>query len=625
MVDILVVEDESIVAKDIQKRLENLGYTVSAVASTGKEALEKVADSPDLVLMDIVLRGGMDGIEAAEIIRTQFGIPVVYVTAYADEKTLDRAKITEPYGYVLKPFEDRELHTAIEIALYKHKMEKKVRESEQWLATTLKSIGEGVIATDTGGQITFMNAAAETLTGWTQKEAAGALLKDVFCIIDDKTRHVCENPFDRILKTGKIVDLDNNTVLIAKNGTESIIAGCSAPIRDGIILGTVLVFKDITEQRKMEQELLRTQKLESLGILAGGVAHDFNNILTAILGNANLARMYAAQDNVTEKLTKIEKMSLQAKDLTQQLLTFSQGEAPCKKTVSLKDVIEDSASFALRGSNVRCSFFVPDDLWLVSVNAGQISQVINNIIMNADQAMPEGGVITVRAENVIIEENVLPLNPGEYVKIAITDQGVGIPKAHLQRVFDPYFTTKQKGSGLGLSICYSIVKNHDGHITAESDLEAGTTFYIYLPASQEKEEKREKPEELLRGGGRILLMDDEESILEAAGEALQCLGYTVVSARDGKEVLEHYENALKKEPFDVVIMDLTVPGGMGGEKAIQELKKIDSSVRAIVSSGYSNDPIVAHYREYGFCGVVIKPYTVKELGEVLHKVLHDTF
>jgi len=413
------------------------------------------------------------------------------------------------------------------------------------------------------------------------------------------------------------------TTTIAPTGTISIIAGCSAPIRDGIILGTVLVFRDITEQRKMEQELLRTQKLESLGILAGGVAHDFNNILTAILGNANLARMYAAQDDVTEKLTKIEKMSLQAKDLTQQLLTFSQGEAPCKKTVSLKELIEDSASFALRGSNVRCSFSVPDDLWLVSVNAGQISQVINNIIMNADQAMPEGGVITVRAENVTVEENVLPLNPGDYVKIAITDQGVGIPKAHLQRIFDPYFTTKQKGSGLGLSICYSIVKNHDGHINAESELEAGTTFYIYLPTSQEKEEKRAEPEGLLRGGGKILLMDDEESILEADGEALQCLGYTVVSARDGKEVLEHYRKALREEPFDVVIMDLTVPGGMGGEKAIQELKKIDPSVRAIVSSGYSNDPIVAHYREYGFCGVVIKPYTIKELGEILHKVLHD--
>ncbi|MBU7029832.1 MAG: response regulator [Theionarchaea archaeon] len=623
MVSVLIVEDESIVAKDIRKRLQNLGYTVSAIASSGKEALQKAKDNPDVVLMDIVLKGDMDGIEAAEHIRTG-GIPVIYVTAYADDKTLQRAKITEPYGYILKPFEDRELHTVIEMALYKHEMEKKLRESQQWLATTLKSIGDGVVATDTRGLITFMNPVAENLTGWAQQEAVGNLLKDVFTIIDEETREGCENPFEKILEAGRIIDLSNNTILVAKDGTERIVTITGAPIRDETYntLGTVLVFNDVTEKRRIEQELLKTQKLESLSILAGGVAHDFNNILTAILGNANLAKMYAANEKVTEKLTKIERASLQAKELTQQLLTFSKGGAPTKKTTSITELIKDSTGFALRGSNVRCHFYLSDDLWPVDVDAGQISQVINNIIMNADQAMPDGGIIIVRGENVTIQEHVT-LQKGNYVKISIKDEGAGIPEKYVERIFEPYFTTKQKGSGLGLATCYSIIKNHDGLITAESELGVGTTFYMWLPASQEKREEKEEPEEVPKGEGKVLLMDDEESILEAAGEVLQYLGYTVVTARDGSEAVEQYRKVLDKEPFDVVIIDLTIPGGMGGKKTIEKLLEIDPHVKAVVSSGYSNDPIMANYGEYGFCGVVTKPYTIKELSETLHKVLHE--
>ncbi len=626
MVKIVIVEDESIVAKDIKKRLQNLGYTVSAVVSSGEEALEVAEGNPDLYLMDIVLRGGIDGITAAERLRTQFGIPVIYVTAYADEKTLGRAKMTEPYGYILKPFEDRELHTAIEMALYKHEMEKKLRESQQWLSTTLKSIGDAVIATDTEGFITFMNPVAEALTGWNQKEAVGTFLSEVFHVINEETRKRCENPFEKIMKTGKATDLANNTILVAKDGTELFIADSGAPIRDeNHILGTVLIFRDTTEKRRIEQEMLKTQKLESLSILAGGIAHDFNNILTAILSNANLARMYAEDERVTEKLTKIEKASLQAKDLMQQLFTFSKGGAPVKKPVSLKELIKDSASFALRGSNVRCHLYLPDDMWSVDVDAGQISQVMNNIIMNADQAMPEGGIIQVRAENVVIEEDAPPLKKGFYVKVTVTDQGIGILDTHLQRIFDPYFTTKQKGSGLGLSTAYAIINNHDGYITVESELGMGSTFCIYLPASGERgERKTEKPGKLREGKGRILLMDDEESILEAAGELLQVLGYTVETVREGKEAVHLYEKALELEkPFDAVIMDLTIPGGMGGKETIQNLLKIDPQVRAIVSSGYADDPVAVDYGEYGFCGVVTKPYTVKELSETLHKALHE--
>ncbi|MBU7029359.1 MAG: PAS domain S-box protein, partial [Theionarchaea archaeon] len=496
-------------------------------------------------------------------------------------------------------------------------------EKEQ-LAVTLRSIGDGVITTDIHGTVILINKAAEELTGYTQEEAVGKPLHAAFHIISERTRIPRESPVDKVLNQGTVVGLGNNTVLISKDGTERIIADSGAPIRDRTskIIGVVLVFCDITEKRKMEQDLLRAQKLESVGILAGGIAHDFNNILTAILGNANLAKMYAADNKIKEKLTKIEKASLQAKDLTQQLLTFSKGGAPVKKTTSIRELIKDSASFALRGSNVRCHFYIPDDLWPVDIDEGQISQTISNIIMNADQAMPEGGVIQVRAENVVVTaKQQLPLL-GKYIEISIADQGVGIPEKHLDKIFDPYFTTKQKGSGLGLATTYSIVKKHNGHITAESKVGEGTTFRIWLPASRKIFERKEKtPSKMVGGEGRILLMDDEESILEAAGEVLQHLGYTVEVARDGEEAVDIYAKALEEEPFDAVIMDLTIPGGMGGKEALSRLMEIDPSVKAIVSSGYSTSPIMADYKKYGFKGVVAKPYSVEELSEILHQIL----
>ncbi|MBU7030436.1 MAG: PAS domain S-box protein [Theionarchaea archaeon] len=507
-------------------------------------------------------------------------------------------------------------------------LEQSLRENEQWLATTLKSIGDGVITTDTGGLVTFVNPVAEALTGWTQREAVGAPLNAVFYIINEETRERCKNPFEKIMKTGRVVGLANSTVLIAKDGTEKLIADSGAPIRDeeGTILGTVLVFRDITGRRKMEDDItrLKSEKMESISILAGGIAHDFNNILTAILGNITIARMQAVhEEDIHRLLTEAEKASLRAKDLTQQLLTFSKGGAPVKKPASVAELLKDTVEFALSGSKAKCTFFV-SDVWTVDIDAGQISQVINNLIINADQAMPAGGTIKMRAENVTISaKDELPLKEGNYVKISITDEGIGIPEGHLQRIFEPYFTTKQKGSGLGLATSYSIIKNHDGLITVESELGTGTTFHVYLPASTEEVAIAEKgAAETVKGKGRILLMDDDESILEVTSEALSYLGYEVETARDGSETLEIYKKARQgKKPFDAVIIDLTIRGKMGGRETVVSLLRIDPSVKAIVSSGYSNDPVMANYREYGFCGVVTKPYTIDELSEALCKVL----
>ena len=506
-------------------------------------------------------------------------------------------------------------------------MERALAAERERLAVTLSSIGDGVIATDAEGKVTLLNKLAENLTGWSQEKAVGKPLNQVFCTINEKSRRPCENPVEKVLEIGKFFNIADNTVLIARDGTEKAIADSAAPILDrhGKIVGVVLVFRDVTEKRQLEQELQKTAKLESVGILAGGIAHDFNNILTAILGNITLANIYAKSENkVSNRLKDAEKACLRAKDLTQQLLTFSKGGEPVKKPISIAMLAKESATLSLSGSNTRCKFFIPSDLWLVEADEGQINQVINNLLINADQAMPEGGIIEIHCENIVIEANGhLPLTQGNYVKILIKDHGIGISKDHLSRIFDPYFTTKHKGSGLGLATVYSIIKRHGGHIRIESEVGIGTIFHIYLPATEKRQKILQKETaKVARGAGKILLMDDEEMILEIMNKILRELGYEVEFARDGNEAIDLYKKArVSGHPFASVIMDLTIPGGMGGKEAIQKLREIDPDVKAIVSSGYSTDPVMSNFRKYGFCGVLTKPFKIKELGETLKEVM----
>jgi len=508
------------------------------------------------------------------------------------------------------------------------KVERALAAEKERLQVTLRSIGDGVIATDTEGRVVLMNQVAEAVTGWTQEEALSLPVTEVLPLVHELTRKPWDNPVDSVIRTRRVVSLPTHTMLLARHGAEPILEASAAPIIDqqDQVIGVVLVFQDVTVKRQTEAELLKMDKLTSLGILAGGIAHDFNNILTGVLGNLSLAMLFSPREGeIFRRLAESEQATLRARDLVQQLLTFAKGGAPIKEVASLEDIIRESATFACRGSQVRCDFFLPTDLWPAEVDPGQISQVIQNLTINANQAMPTGGTITISLENVVLRRNrALPLPPGKYLNISVTDTGIGIPPDYLTKIFDPYFSTKQKGSGLGLATAYSIIKNHGGYMTVESTLGKGTTFFVYLPASARKVKPAPKGGIglLCKGRGRILVMDDDTGVRQVAGKILKHLGYEVDFALDGAEAIEKYRESLGAgKPFDLVIMDLTIPGGMGGQEALQALLEIDPQTRAIVSSGYADDPIMTHYREFGFTGVIKKPYRLETFSHVLHEVL----
>ena len=510
------------------------------------------------------------------------------------------------------------------------KIEAALASEQERLAVTLRSIGDGVIATDTMGKIVFLNKVAEELTGWKNKEAKGHDSSEVFNIINEKTGQKCVSPIQRVLDLGRIVGLANHTALIAKDGTTRCIADSGAPIRDteSKIVGVVLVFRDVTHEQKIEEELLKIRKLESIGVLAGGIAHDFNNILAAILGNIELTSLRIAQEDSKslELLDGAKRATKRATKLTQQLLTFAKGGDPIKEETILPELIRESSDFVLHGSMVACNYNFPDDLWRTDVDSGQIGQVIQNIILNAKHSMPEGGTVTITCDNInnAASETLLSVDQGNFVRIIIQDSGIGIPRNILNKIFDPYFSTKQEGSGLGLAICHSIINKHDGYVTVDSEPGKGTNFTIYLPAMLETSDQNTNTLNITPPvkASRILIMDDETMILDIAQAQLAILGHEAITVTDGEQAINKYQELQdNNKPVDLVIMDLTIPGGMGGEEAARKLLKIDPSVKIIVASGYSNDPVMANYEDYGFCQAIAKPFDLKELSDVIASVL----
>ena len=500
-------------------------------------------------------------------------------------------------------------------------------EHRERYAAIIRSAMDAFWMIDRDGRFLDVNDAACVLLGYSREELLSMKVLDVEARespedIADHIRRLVETGYDRFetrhrRKDGSIIDAEVSVKFIDIKGGQFY-----AFVRD-------IAERKRAEEKKIarliEEERVKTQRLESLGVLAGGIAHDFNNILTAIKGNISFALQFLnPADKLYKNLTEAEKAVLLAQDLTMQLLTFSKGGAPVKTILRIAAVVRESVEFALRGSNVMCNFIIPDGLKSVEADEGQIRQIIHNLVINSLQAMPEGGIITLRCENVLIGQNdLLALKEGEYVRISLEDRGIGMPAEHLSRIFDPFFTTKQKGSGLGLATSYSIIKKHDGAITVSSKLGTGTIFNVYLPASEK--EAASAPREMnvpVSGSGKILVMDDEEVIRRLAGSILDYLGYEVELAANGEEAIEKFQNARDSgEPYSLLIMDLTVPGAMGGKETMELLLRIDPGVRAIVSSGYSNDPVLADYRKYGFSGVVKKPYSVAELSRIVYEVI----
>lgn len=392
----------------------------------------------------------------------------------------------------------------------------------------------------------------------------------------------------------------------------------------------VAIYEDLTERKWAEEALIRVRKLESMGMFADKLAHDFNKLLSSMLLNIFDAKLsYTEEKNdPAEKLEKAEKIGLQAKELAHRLFSFAKGEEPIKKVGFISQLLRDAAAQSLSGSNVSCEFLLPDDLWPIEMDDVQIRQVINNLVVNAREAMPEGGTVTIHAENVNVPAgNGLPLKEGKYVKWSVRDHGIGIPQKDLFQIFDPYFTTKPVGSargvGLGLTVCYAIIKKHDGFITVESEQGVGSTFFVYLPGSPLKDPViKTEMEQSFTGRGKILVMDDEEAVRNATGIVLHYLGYEVEFARDGSEAITLYKTAKDKgQPFSVVILDLNVTDGKGAKETIKELLQIDQQIKAILTTGYTDDPVVSELSKYGFCAAVAVPYDLEKMKDILSMLI----
>ncbi len=515
------------------------------------------------------------------------------------------------YGFILRDISER-----------KHIEQALVAEKER-LVTTLQSLEEGIITTDREGRITFFNPLAEEITKWSHQEAISRPLQDVFRLTNESPVHGHDAALNDTPVSSALNEPNTPQHLITKEGTQRTISIRETPIRDhsSHLIGTVIVFHDVSNQHRHDDEQQRISKLNSLGVLAGGLAHDFNNLLTTILGNVFVAKLrMVPQDPLTQNLEQAEQACLRAKELTQQLLTFAKGGAPIKTSIELGDLLRKSAIFALSGSSISCHFDIPDDLWPVDADASQLRQAIQNISINARQAMPQGGHFFIRVANTALHTPArLPsphLPTGNYITISFEDQGTGITDQDLPNIFDPYFTTKTGASGLGLATAHSIIQQHQGHISVHSNVGQGTTFTVYLPSSYSS--VAIDPQDIPKGRGRILVMDDEQSILRMVEDALTQFGYEVKAAQDGQAAIDIFSEALASgKHFDAILLDLTIPGGMGGKETIEHLRKLDPHVKAIVTSGYSDDPVMSDFQTYGFQNILVKPYKIVDLAKTL--------
>ncbi|MFP4657394.1 MAG: ATP-binding protein, partial [Desulfonatronovibrionaceae bacterium] len=482
----------------------------------------------------------------------------------------------------------------------------------------------GIALLDRNSLVMDVNSYFETMFGYSQEELVG---KDLDAVLAPGQRFELAREFTRKVDSGERVAGEAKRKCKDGSLLQVRLQGFPIYIRDKVS-GVIALYEDITEKKRLEQELIKSEKLESIALLAGGIAHDFNNLLAGIMANISLVRYYERSNKqVLSVLTKAENACLRARDMTQQLLTFSKGGEPVRRVFHWEGPLRQTVEFSLTGSDVSCTLDIQEGLRPLQADHGQINQVVQNLVINAVQSMPGGGELIVRAENADIgEETMLPLEPGKYVLLKVSDNGVGIPAEAQERIFDPYYSTKEGGTGLGLAIVFSIVNKHGGWIQVFSEQGRGTDFYVYLPAADDLETEVQKGESDQEGRewekARLLFMDDEKELVEVTVSLLEELGYEVVPVSHGQEAIEEYAKAFSGgEKFDVVIMDLTVPGRMGGREAMEALLRLDPEVRAIASSGYSSDPVMSRFADFGFKAALVKPYKIEELDALIQKVI----
>lgn len=628
---ILIVEDERIIARDLQQTLQELGYDAWAVASSAEEAIAHASERlPDVVLMDIRIKGNLDGIETAALLRDRFNAPIVFLTAHADEATIERAKLVQPHGYLVKPVKTEELRSAIEVAVYRHQMEGRLREREQWFSTTLRSIADAVIAVDLAGNVSFMNPAAELLTGTTTAKAYGKPVREALCIMGDST-----SPLEHVLREGRHIELAEAQLVNLSNGSVRTVSDSAAPVLDGSVhLGAVMVFRDITEQRRLQQQLELADRLASLGTMAAGVAHEVNNPLTVVTGNVDfiLQELEALPDegeplgvarpdaerqlsDIKGALVDIRSAAERIARIVSDLKAFSRPQPMPAKRADVARSIE----WALRATSNELKHRAKvvteaGSLPAVAMDETRLGQVLVNLLVNAAQAIPAGNadanVVSVTARAA----------PNQLVVIEIHDTGPGIPLDALTHIFDPFLTTKGMGggTGLGLSICHGIITAAGGRIEVSSELGRGTTMRVTLPvagASEPPTAIRPAPGQFVRG--KLLIIDDEPIVLSVLGRSLrdhdvQCLA----AAREALELID------KGERFDLIFADLMMPTMTGMEFYEQLLPRHPELARRIVFlSGGPLGPEFDDFLRTVPNRLISKPFDVVRLRDTVQQML----
>ena len=625
---ILLVEDHADSRRNLQRLIERRGHEVVAVASA--EEAEPVLEQQTFpfLILDWMLPG-KSGVELCRQLRARPNgdeMFILLVTARADTEDLQQALEAGANDYLTKPLDLGLLNVRLSVA------ERQIRdlsernqaraalvESAATMKDILENTTDGFFAVDRDWKFTYLNAEAEVLLDRGREDLIGA---ELWAKFPDLQASVFETNYRKVMDENIAVEFE------ASDAQGKVWFEVHAYPSGG---GMSVFFRDVTERKRVEEERLTTSKLESLGTLAGGIAHDLNNILTVISGNIGLAQIEAPSDcgSLLSFLSRAGQAAQHAAHLSSQLLTFSKGGAPLKKVVSVGQLLEQAAEFSLYGSSLRADLDIEANLWKAEVDAGQIEQVMNALMINARDAMPHGGTVRVSAKNMEIDErSATLLSPGQYVKVSISDRGTGVAEELTTKIFDPYFTTKPAASGLGLAISYSIVKKHGGLLHLETSSPDGSTFAFYLPASEGKVASAAAPttgKPFHFNHQRILIMDDEAAIRELTSQLLSTLGYEVTAVPDGLEAVRTYERALRRgEQFEAVILDATVRGGMGGVATIERLRGMDPHVNAIICSGYSDEAALSEFLAYGFRGALPKPFTRGELAEALQRTFEGS-